>query len=162
MSAKQLSLPLRPSTMDASTLRETLKAYTEACLYAADVGRRSNTTGNARIHHLCYRTLRTTYGLSANLAIRAIAQAARALKKGRLPSPPPYTIEYDPRIFSIDWSSHTVSLSTIQGRLRPLAFQAQTAQSACYAAATPRRAVLEYVPPDTFILHVEFQEADAS
>jgi len=141
--------------MDTAILDATLQAYTDACAYATRVGQQAKTTGNARIHHLCYQTLRTSFGLSANLAIRAIAHAARCLKQGIHPADPPHTIEYDPRIFSIDWLSNTLSLSTTQGRLKPIAFDPPDAL--LNQATPPQRAVLEKLPTGAFVLHVELR-----
>lgn len=156
MSCLQLSLPLLLNAVDASILNATLKAYTEACTYATQIGKQAKTTGNARIHHLCYHTLRSDFGLSANLAIRAIAQAARCLKQGTHPADPPHTIEYDPRIFSVDWQHCMLSLSTTQGRLKALAFEPPHTSVSPFLS--PQRAVLERLQSGAFVLHVELRD----
>ena len=79
------------------------------------------------MHHESYKEIRERFGLTANLAVRAIARVAQAMKSTRKKKTCPRhfkatSVDYDQRIFSLDVNSWTVSLSTINGRLHiPLA-----------------------------------------
>jgi len=101
-------------------LDTTMRAFAAACNDAIAVGRRLNTASNIRIHRVCYSDLRARHGLTANLAVRAIARAAGILKvkKRQCSTVRPTSIDYDARIFSFREADWTVSLSTVQGRIR--------------------------------------------
>ncbi|NP_835644.1 hypothetical protein Rm378p057 [Rhodothermus phage RM378] len=83
-------------------LDTTMRAFAAACNDAIAVGRRLNTASNIRIHRVCYSDLRARHGLTANLAVRAIARAAGILKvkKRQCSTVRPTSIDYDARIFS--------------------------------------------------------------
>nr|WP_245575187.1 transposase [Meiothermus rufus] len=69
-----------------------------------------------RLHRLVYRDLRAM-GLSANLAVQAIARVGR--KKGsRAKFYQPTSCVFDQRTLSLCWEDERVSLTTVQGRLR--------------------------------------------
>jgi len=74
----------RPETAtnrpQAAGLDATLGAFAKACDYITDVVRREHTTNRTLIQRACYREVRAIFGLSANLAIRAIARVCTALK----------------------------------------------------------------------------------
>lgn len=128
-----------------------MEAFAAACRDAMRAGRAAETTANALIHKHCYRTIRRRHKLSANLAVRAIARAARRLKREKgadekvlsSPCPPreghtsvregaarreekqPFevrrTAEYDARTVSIAAEEGTASLSTVEGRVTDIA-----------------------------------------
>jgi putative transposase len=52
----------------------------EACHFAADAARRLGSTNKVKVQQVAYAEMRKLFGLSANLAIRAIARACAALK----------------------------------------------------------------------------------
>ena len=84
-------------------------AFADACNFIADVARREHTTNKVKLQHVCYTDVRARFGLSANLAIRAIARVCAALKvKSKAHSTfEPTSIDYDQRIFSFrewDWT----------------------------------------------------------
>ena len=68
----------------------------------------------------CYREVRDTFGLSANLAIRAIARVCAALKVPERAHSAfrPTSIDYDARIFSFREWDWTVSLTLLDSRQR--------------------------------------------
>ena len=68
---------LAPTPEQASEIDATLKAFAAACDHIADVARRIDSTNKVKVQDECYREVRSTFGLSANLAIRAIARSAR-------------------------------------------------------------------------------------
>ena len=71
-------LKLQPTADQTVELDATLAAFATACDYIADVARQEHTTNKVLIQRVCYREVRATFGLSANLAIRAIARVCAA------------------------------------------------------------------------------------
>ncbi len=125
-------------------INETMGAFASACNDALDVGREAGTTSNIRIHDRCYYQLREDHGLPANLAVRAIARAAGILKvkERRHSTVRPTSIDYDARTFSfkeVDWS---ISLSTTQGRQRPIALDIGDYQRDLLEGRKPKSAVV--------------------
>ncbi len=113
---------LMPSDDEREAIDKTLVAFANAANDAIGVGRQMGSTSNVCIHGKCYHAIRTAHGLSANLAVRAIAHAAGILKvKARKHSTVKATsIDYDARIFSFREATWSVSLSTVEGRLKGL------------------------------------------
>lgn len=108
------------SDEERAAIDATMEAFAAACNDAIAVGREIGSTSNVRIHGECYYDLREKHGLTANLAVRAIARAAGILKvkKRKNSTVRPTSIDYDARIFSFRESDWTVSLSTVNGRIR--------------------------------------------
>ena len=108
------------SDKERAAIDATTEAFAAACNDAIAVGREMDTTSNVRIHGECYYDLRSKHGLTANLAVRAIARAANILKvkKRKNSTVRPTSIDYDARIFSFRESDWAVSLSTTAGRIR--------------------------------------------
>ena len=123
---------------------KTLVAFANATNDAIGVGRQMGSTSNVRIHGKCYHAIRTAHGLSANLAVRAIARAAGILKvKARKHSTVKATsIDYDARIFSFREATWTVSLSTVEGRLKGLTLKVGHYQKDLLQGRKPTSAVL--------------------
>lgn len=76
----QAHIELAPTPSQQEALDATLHAFAAACDYAVDVGHTTSTTSNMVLHQRCYHDIRRIYRLSANLAVRSIARAARRLK----------------------------------------------------------------------------------
>jgi IS605 OrfB family transposase len=73
------------------------------------------------LHHLCYKEIRTRFGLSAQVAVRVIAKVADAYKldkKTKRTFKPSGSIAYDDRILSWRISDSSVSIWTLSGRIR--------------------------------------------
>lgn len=119
------TLPLEVPAVHQRTLDATLEAYVRAQQIAMDAGRHLSTTSNALIHRHCYRRLRAECGLSANLAVKAIARAARRLKAAEQ-LPAVGLVDYDARTLSLADDVSGVSLSTVEGRLRWIRLVAST------------------------------------
>lgn len=79
-------IELAPTASQQEALEATLQAFEAACDHVVHVGRTASTTSNMVLHQRCYQDIRRTYHLSANLAVRSIARAARRLK-GASPLP---------------------------------------------------------------------------
>ena len=101
-------------------IEATLKAFAGACNFVADYGRKNKVSHQYSLHKACYKTVRQTFGLSANLAVRAIARVAPRLqkKKTRNSRFNPTSADYDARIFSFRESDWTASLTLLDGRVR--------------------------------------------
>src|SRR4051794_32023774 len=97
---------LAPTPEQASEIDATLTAFAGACDFAADTARRIGSTNKVKVQKAGYAEIRSRFGLSANLAIRAIARACAALMvPARMHSAfAPTSIDYDARIFSFrEW-----------------------------------------------------------
>lgn len=91
----QAHIELAPTPSQQEALDATLHAFAAACDYAVDVGHTTSTTSNMVLHQRCYHDIRRIYRLSANLAVRSIARAARRLKgHAALPDALRETIHY--------------------------------------------------------------------
>ncbi|MDY6781142.1 MAG: transposase [Cyanobacteriota bacterium] len=106
----------------ASNLEATLQAFADACNYAnQEVD--PKTTNKTAIQSQTYHEIRSRFGLSANLAVRACARVganrktAKA-KKRKVEEFKPTSIDYDARIFSFREKDWTVSLTLVNGRER--------------------------------------------
>ena len=101
----------------------------EAASFAAKVGFEAGVSSQPSIHRRCYAEIRQRFGLSAQMAVRAIGKAVEAFAtlkaKGREECPGFRTrgaITYDERILSFKGLDR-VSLWTLAGRMiLPLAY----------------------------------------
>lgn len=78
-------------------------------------------TNNVRIQSLVYEQVRQQFGLSANLAIRAINRVAGNRKTAKQKGKPvkdfkPTSVDYDARIFAYNEKNQTVSLKLVGSR----------------------------------------------
>lgn len=123
---------------------KTMGAFAAACNDALKVGREIGSASNVRIHHGCYHQIREDHGLPANLAVRAIARAAGILKvKERKNSTVrPTSIDYDARTFSFKEADWSVSLSTVEGRQRPITLDIGDYQKDLLRGTKPKSAVV--------------------
>ena len=117
---RTIACKLAPTPEQRAELDATMLAFADACNWIADVARREHTTNKVKIQHACYTDVRAQFGLSANLAIRAIARVCAALKvKARAHSIfEPTSIDYDQRIFSFREWDWTFSLTLLRSRAR--------------------------------------------
>ncbi|MEJ7640267.1 MAG: hypothetical protein WKF75_20450 [Singulisphaera sp.] len=111
---------LAPTPEQASDVDATLQAFAGACDFAADAARSLGSTNKVKVQHAAYREIRERFGLSANLAIRAIARACAALKvPAKMHSKfEPTSIDYDARIFSFHEWNWTFGLTLLSGRVK--------------------------------------------
>ncbi|BBM68806.1 RNA-guided endonuclease InsQ/TnpB family protein [Rhodothermus marinus] len=114
MQTLTLRTRLEPTPAQADALQETLECFAQACNLTLEVARACRTFSKFKLQRLVYGQLRAL-GLSANLAIRAIARVGH--RKGhRAKHYRPTSCDYDQRTLSLRGES--VSLSTTRGRLR--------------------------------------------
>ena len=109
---------LTPTAEQVVEINSTLKVFADACNYIADVSRKEKTTNKVTLQHICYKEVRDTFGLSSNLAIRAIARVCQALKVPEKANSQfnPTSIDYDARILSVDRKTWTFSLTLLNSR----------------------------------------------
>jgi putative transposase len=97
----------------------TVRACNAAATRAAEVAFQHQTANKIRLQALCYAQLREEFGLSAQMAIRAIAKACEAYKRDKNIQPrfrPLGAVAYDQRILS--WKGRDrVSILTLAGRI---------------------------------------------
>ena len=120
---KTIICKMNPSDVALNAINCTLIAFASACDFVLAVAVREKTSNKIRLQHLAYRDIREKFGLSANLAVRAIARVAWAIKaakaKGRVPKKfNPTSIDYDQRIFSYVENEEAASITTVNGRMR--------------------------------------------
>lgn len=115
-----LQLQLLPSSEQKTDLLRTMEAFNAAASYAAQAGFEAKYFGQVNLHRMVYRTLRQRFGLSAQLAVRAIAKAVECFQRDKTVCPtfkPRGAVTYDQRILSFKGLSE-VSLWALGGRLR--------------------------------------------
>ena len=112
---------LLPTPEQADALKQTIEQANAACQYVSDYAWESKTFRQYDLHHKCYQAVREQFGLSAQVAVRAIAKVADAYKLDRKTKRTFKTtgsIAYDDRILSWRLQDQTVSIWTVSGRLR--------------------------------------------
>jgi putative transposase len=111
---------LAPTPEQAADIDATLEAFAAACDFAADAARRIGSTDKVKVQRAAYAEIRRRFGLSANLAIRAIARACAALKvpARRHSTFAPTSIDYDARIFAFQEWNGTFGLTLLSGRVK--------------------------------------------
>jgi IS605 OrfB family transposase len=112
-------LKLDPTGEQADALLATMRACNAASNRVADVAFEHRTANKVRLQGMIYGELRETFGLSAQMAVRAIAKACEAYKRDKKIRPtfrPLGAIQYDQRILS--WKGRDrVSILTLAGRI---------------------------------------------
>lgn len=150
---------LAPTTEQVSDIDATLKAFAGACDFAADTARTIGSTNKVKVQHEAYREIRERFGLSANLAIRAIARACAALKvPEKMHSAfAPTSIDYDARIFSFHEWNWTFGLTLLSGRVK-IATALGDRQKGMLKGRRPTAAVLVKRRDGEYYLHVKLTD----
>jgi putative transposase len=153
---RMLACKLAPTPEQRAALDATLVAFADACNFIADVARQSHSSNKVKVQQACYAEVRNRFGLSANLAIRAIARVCAALKvKSKAHSTfAPTSIDYDQRIFSFREWDWTFSLTLLHSRQR-FATAPGDYQKTRLKGKTPTSAMLVKRRDGTFFLHVQ-------
>ena len=143
----------------AVRLEVTLEAFAQACNFVADWGNKNKRHRQYDLHKGCYRAVREQFGLSANLAVRAIARVAPRLAnaKTRHSQFKPTSIDYDARIFKLDVASETVSLRLLDGRCI-LALALGDFQREGLAGQNPTSATLKRGRKNRYYLDVQVKD----
>ncbi len=115
-----LVIKLDTSKEQHNALLETMHRFNEACNYIAIIAFSIMSANKIKLQQIVYRDVREKFGLSAQLAIRAIAKVAEAFKRDKSIKPEfrsDGAIVYDQRILS--WKGlEAVSILSLQGRLK--------------------------------------------
>jgi putative transposase len=115
-----LELRLLPTPTQAAGLRATMRAFNAAATFAARAGFEAGVFSQPSIHKLCYYDLREKFGLSCQLAVRAIGKAVECFARNKTRCPafrPDGAVTYDQRLMSFK-GVDTVSVLTLGGRER--------------------------------------------
>ena len=120
-----LQLRLLPTTKQSAQLRATMRAFNAAATYAARAGFDAGVFSRPSVHKRCYYDLRSKFGLSSQMAVRAIGKAVECFSRDKTVCPafrPDGAMTYDERLMSFK-GLDTVSLLTLDGReLVPLIY----------------------------------------
>jgi putative transposase len=112
-------LKLAPSPEQSEALLATMRACNAAADRAAEVAYQHKTANKIRLQPLVYQQLREEFGLSSQMAVRAISKACEAYKRDKKIQPafrPLGAVAYDQRILS--WKGRdAVSILTLGGRI---------------------------------------------
>ncbi len=151
---------LAPTPEQVVEIDATLKAFAAACDFAADAARRIGSTNKVKVQADAYRAIREAFGLSANLAIRAIARACAALKvPAKMHSRfEPTSIDYDARIFAFHEWNWTFGLTLLSGRVK-IATALGDRQRALLKGRKPTAAVLVKRRDGGYFLHAQLADA---
>jgi putative transposase len=113
-----LQLKLVPTAEQHTSLLETMHAFNMAASHAAQVSFADHVFTQQSIHIRCYRELRDRFGLSSQMAVRAIGKAVEVFKRDKKVCPifrPDGAMTYDERLLGWKGPAH-VSLLTLHGR----------------------------------------------
>jgi IS605 OrfB family transposase len=112
-------IQLLPTPQQAAALRQTLQQANAACQFVSRTAWEQHTFRQYDLPHLCYRDVREQFGLSAQVAVRAIAKVAQAyhLDGNASALSAPSAIAYDDHILSCVWRRNGLDLD-VQGRMR--------------------------------------------
>jgi hypothetical protein len=113
-----LQLKLLPTPDQNSALRATMAAFNAGASHAARIGFEAGVFAQPSIHARCYRELRDRFGLSSQMAVRAIGKAVECFKRDKTVCPifhPDGAMTYDERLMGWKGPAH-VSLLTLTGR----------------------------------------------
>jgi putative transposase len=126
-----LLVKLGPSPEQAAWLLRTMEAFNAACDYLAGVAFSLSSANKYKLQHEAYHAVRDRFGLSSQMAVRAISKVCEAFKRDRTKRPefrPHGAMPYDERIMA--WKGlDRVSLLTLFGRvLIPVRFSAYQAE----------------------------------
>lgn len=113
---------INPTPEQAAKIEATLQAFASACNYINKVVE-PKITHNVTIQNQVYNNVREQFGLSSNLAIRAINRVSANRKTAKRMDKPvrtflPTSADYDARIFSFREKDWSFSLTLIGGRER--------------------------------------------
>jgi IS605 OrfB family transposase len=148
---------LLPTSEQASVLEATLRACNRAATYASHLAFEQGVFSRNELQKAVYADVKAAFGLSAQPAVRAIKKTVDAytalrasLKAGRLGRPgskrwvkatgspvefrPDAAQPFDDRCLSWQYNARTVSIWTLEGRLKDLSYTGQPDQLKLLAA----------------------------
>jgi IS605 OrfB family transposase len=114
-----LQTQLLPDREQSQKLSATMAAFNAAADWLAGEAFRLQTANKVKLQQLYYRELRERFGLSAQMAVRCIAQVCEAFSRDRSKRPhfrKYASMPYDQRLMSFK-GARRVSLLTLEGRI---------------------------------------------
>ncbi|HEX8235774.1 MAG TPA: hypothetical protein VF600_07435 [Abditibacteriaceae bacterium] len=114
-------LQLKPTAQQKAALLATMERANLACDYISQVAWESQTFGQFALHKISYEVTRTRFDLSAQVVVRCIKKVCDAYaldKKVQRTFKPHGAISYDERILTYKIEEQTVSIWTIEGRIK--------------------------------------------
>lgn len=114
-----LQIQLLPNADQKAILLTTMERFNEAATFAARAGFDAKVFSQPSVHKLAYREIRDRFGLSAQMAVRAIGKAVECFKRDKTVCPvfkPRGAVTYDERILGFK-GLDKVSLWTMAGRM---------------------------------------------
>src|SRR5579863_1288650 len=112
-------LKLAPSPEQSNALLATMHACNSACNAIAETAFAERLANTFELQKVVYAEVRTQFGLSAQMAIRAISKVTEVYKRDKSIKPtfrPQGAITFDERMMSFK-GVNTVSLLTVHGRI---------------------------------------------
>lgn len=113
-----LQIKLLPDAAQHTALLETMRAFNDACNYIAEVAHRDRCASKFKLQAQVYEHVRKQFGLSSQMAVRAIAKVVEVYKRDKEKQcffKPTGAVVYDDRILSFK-GLEAASLLTLQGR----------------------------------------------
>src|SRR5918911_4250233 len=117
MAMRVVTLSLHPTTEQAAALEATMRAFNAACQHISDIAWERQEFGRTALHHRVYYDVRRRFGLSSQLAVRAIGvvtDSYKADRSRRHTFRPQGAVVYDERVMKL--GATTVALRTLTGR----------------------------------------------
>jgi IS605 OrfB family transposase len=115
-----LKIKLLPTDEQAKLLANTIVEFNTACNDISDVAWNNKTFNTFKLHHLVYHRIKSSFKLSSQLVVRAIAKVSDSYKVDKNVKREFRTmgaVTYDSRIMTYN-PNNIVSLSTIEGRVK--------------------------------------------
>lgn len=113
------TIKLLPTAEQVQSLLATMERVNAACEWIGERAFELHSADKFRLHGLYYQTIRSQFGLSAQMAVRAIGKVCDAYKRDRSKRPhfkPHGAIAYDQRILSFK-AADRISILTLYGRI---------------------------------------------
>lgn len=82
-----MRIRLLPTDTQKALLLSVMERFNEAANFAAKVGFDAGVFSQPSIHELAYRAIRERFGLSSQLAVRAIGKAAEVFRRDKTACP---------------------------------------------------------------------------
>ncbi len=134
----KLTAPLQLvlTTQQHDALSRTMTRANEACNYISQSAWDNQTFAQFKLHKLVYHLVKDRFGLSAQMVVRCISKVTDAYKLDKETQRTFGTmgaIAYDERILTYNLKASTVSLWTLDGRLKNIPFRCGKRQRALLA-----------------------------
>ncbi len=141
-------------------ITDTMRAFAAACNFIADWGRANKESHQFTLHHGCYFDVRSKFGLTANLAVRAIGRVAPRLAKIKTRNSffRPTSVDFDSKIFVLDGRNWIAGLTLLGGRAK-FALSLGQYQRDALGGKIPKSAVLTK-RNGTFFLGIRVEDGD--